>query len=132
MRQLNTRDVAVLDVSKFKIANYDYDSLSKITLTEATPPRMKYASESAVNGFVVFSEIYYPKGWTATIDGKEVPILRADYVLRALEVPAGKHVIEFKFEPKPFVIGNKITMASSWILLFVVLGTFGVSLRKED
>jgi hypothetical protein len=53
-------------------------------------------------------------------------------VLRALEVPAGKHVIEFKFEPKPYLIGDKVTMASSWILLFVVLGSIGWSLRKQE
>ena len=70
-------------------------------------------------------------GWHALIDGKEVPILRIDYVLRALEVAAGKHVIEFKFEPKPYIIGDKITMASSWVLLLVVLGCLRLSLREQ-
>ena len=79
----------------------------------------------------MFSEIYYPKGWIATIDGKEKPILRADYVLRALEIPAGKHTIEFKFEPKPYLVGNKITMASSWILLILVIGGLGFTVKKE-
>jgi len=52
--------------------------------------------------------------------------------LRALEVPAGKHTIEFKFEPKPFTIGNKVTMASGWVLLLAVLGSIGWSLKKEE
>ena len=131
METLNTKDVAVVDGSKFQVSNYGFDSLNSVRLVEFTPPHLKYETESSVNGFVVFSEIYYPKGWKATIDGKEVLIIRADYVLRALEVPAGKHVIEFSFEPKPYVIGNKITMASSWILLLVVLGSIGLSLKKR-
>jgi uncharacterized membrane protein YfhO len=92
---------------------------------------LKYESQSATDGFAVFSEIYYPKGWHAFIDGKETEIQRADYVLRALSIPAGKHTIEFKFEPKPFVIGNKVTMASNWAVLLIVLGCFGLSLKKE-
>lgn len=132
MMMLNTRDLALVDGSKFKVANYGYDSLSRVRLVEFTPPRLKYESESAVNGFVVFSEIYYPKGWVATIDGKEAPIFRANYVLRGLEVPSGKHVIEFTFAPKPYVIGNKITMASSWILLLLTLGSFAWTMRKNE
>jgi hypothetical protein len=131
VKEVNTKDVAVVDGSKFKVAGVAFDSLSTIKIVEVTPPFLKYESESAANGFAVFSEIYYPKGWTATIDGKEVPILRADYVLRALEIPAGKHEIEFRFEPKPYVIGNKITMASSWILLLVVLGSLGWTLNSK-
>jgi uncharacterized membrane protein YfhO len=52
-------------------------------------------------------------------------------VLRALEIPAGKHTIEFKFEPKPYLVGNKITMASSWILLILVIGGLGFTVKKE-
>ena len=61
-------------------------------------------------------------------------MLRADYVLRAIEVPAGNVTIEMRFEPKPYVIGNKITMASSWVLLLVVLGGIGFSLvgKKQE
>jgi uncharacterized membrane protein YfhO len=79
----------------------------------------------------VFSEIYYPKGWHAFVDGKETEILRANYVLRALIVPGGKHEIEFKFEPKPYTVGNRVTLASSWAVLLIALGCFGWSLRKE-
>ncbi len=128
---VNTKAIAVIDDSKFKVQNFDYDSVSKIDLVETKPPYLKYESESSANSLAVFSEIYYPKGWHAFIDGKEVSILRVNYVLRALEVPSGKHVIEFKFEPKPYLIGNKITMASSWVLVLVVVGCLGLSLREE-
>jgi hypothetical protein len=131
VNEIDTRNVAVVDDSHFKTSGLAYDSGS-IAISEVTPPLLKYKSESAGPGFVVFSEIYYPKGWVATIDGKEVPILRADYVLRALEVPAGKHEIEFRFEPKPYVVGNTITMASSWVALLVVLGCLGWSLKNPD
>ena len=130
--EVNTKEVAVVDASKFQVSALGFDSASRIKATAVKPPSITYESESSVNGLAVFSEIFYPKGWKATIDGKEVPILRADYVLRALEVPAGKHVIEFKFEPKPYLIGNKVTLASSWILLLVVLGCLGWSLKNSD
>jgi hypothetical protein len=127
----NTQNIAIIDKLKFKIPDFGYDSLSEIKFIESEPARLKYESTSNANGLAVFSEIYYPKGWIATIDGKEKPILRADYVLRALEIPAGKHTIEFKFEPKPYLVGNKITMASSWILLILVIGGLGFTVKKE-
>jgi hypothetical protein len=130
IKTINTKKVAVVN-SKFKIQNFDYDSLSEIKLIESEPARLKYESKSNTNGLAVFSEIYYPKGWIASIDGKEVPILRVNYVLRALEIPAGKHTIQFVFQPKPYVIGNKITMASSWLLLLFVVGGLGVSVKRE-
>jgi hypothetical protein len=128
--EVDTREVAVIDGSRFKVGNVVPDSLSQIHITEHTPPYLRYESESAAPGLAVFSEIFYPKGWKATIDGKEVPVLCADYVLRALEVPAGKHVIEFNFEPKPYVIGNKVSMASSWVLLLLVLACLGWTFKK--
>ncbi len=136
---VNTRETAVMKSPQFTVDSQAWtidgepltvDSLASITLLEHQPPYMKYESNSSAKGVVVFSEIFYPKGWHAFIDGKEVTILRANYVLRAMEVPPGKHVIEFKFEPKPYTIGNKITMASGWVLLIVVLGSLVSSLRK--
>jgi uncharacterized membrane protein YfhO len=82
-------------------------------------------------GLAVFSEIYYPKGWRAFIDGKEATILRANYILRALEVPAGNHTMEFKFAPQPYTVGNKVTLASSWVVLLVWLGCLGMTVKKE-
>jgi hypothetical protein len=130
--KINTKEVALIDKSKFTIQRVTSDSLATILLTDYKPSYLKYESQSSQPGLAVFSEIYYPKGWVATIDGKEHPILRADYVLRAMEVPAGKHIIEFTFAPKPYVIGNKVTMASSWILLVLVLGSLGWSLKKSE
>jgi hypothetical protein len=129
--KLNTKQVAVMDTSKFKVRGFGFDSLSQIKLVESKPPYLKYESQSSANSLVVFSEIFYPKGWHALVDGKEVPILRANYVLRALEVPSGSHVIEFKFEPKPYLIGDKVTMASSWVLILLVMGCLGWSFKNS-
>ena len=131
LKEIDTRTEAVIDNSKFSAGDFSFDSLATIQMTEFTPPYVKYESQSAVNGLAVFSEIYYPEGWSATIDGKEAPILRVNYVLRALAIPAGKHTIEFRFAPKSYTIGNPITTASSWILLVVLLGSLGWSLKEE-
>ena len=129
---MDTKRMAVIENSEFRIQNSALDSLSSVRLLDFKPPYLKYESTSSSGGLAVFSEIYYPKGWHAFIDEKEVPILRADYVLRALEVPAGKHVIEFKFEPKPYTVGNKVTMASGWVLLFLVMGSVGWTMKKSS
>jgi uncharacterized membrane protein YfhO len=82
---------------------------------------LTYKSSSRTNGIAVFSEIYYPYGWTATIDGKEVPIARVNYVLRALAVPAGEHQIQFRFEPASFTIGDRISLIIGIISILIVL-----------
>jgi uncharacterized membrane protein YfhO len=69
----------------------------------------------------VFSEIYY-KDWKAYIDGKPAPYAKADYVLRAMLIPAGKHTIDFKFEPKAYYTGSTLTAIAGWILTLLMLG----------
>ncbi len=126
--EVNTRWTGVIDGSKFKLQSpIQADSTSSVTLVDQKPSVMKYETQSATGGLVVFSEIYYPKGWHAFVNDKEVPLLRADYVLRAVEVPAGNAKVEMRFEPKPYVVGNKITLATSWALLLIVVGSFGWS-----
>lgn len=127
---VDTKANAVIDVSKFQVSSANADSTGTIRVVTHEPNYLKYESNAQGNGLAVFSEIYYP-GWVATIDGKESPVLRADYILRALEVPAGTHTIEFRFEPKPYTVGNKVTTASSWLVVLVLVGSIGFSLRKE-
>ncbi len=107
-----------------------YDSAAKITLTSRTPRQLTYESESGVDGLAVFSEIYYPVGWKAAIDGREIPIQRVDYVLRALSIPAGRHTIVFRFDPPSYVVGNKVTATFSWLVLLILLGGIGWTLRN--
>ena len=129
--EIDTRTTAVVDVSMFKVSEVSLDSAADIKLVEHNPNYLKYESQSGKNGLAVFSEIYYPKGWIGMVDGKETEIIRANYVLRALPIPAGKHTVELKFQPDAYVVGNKITSASSWLMLVIVFGCIGWTLKKE-
>jgi hypothetical protein len=129
---IDTHVTAVIDKSKFNVENFTYDSTYTITVKEHKPNYLKYESENSGNAFAVFSEIYYPKGWKAFIDGKETNIVRVNYVLRGLEIPAGKHAIEFKFVPDAYIVGNKITSVFSWLVLLVLLGTVGYSFKQKE
>ena len=74
--------------------------------------------------------MYYEKGWKALIDGKETPIMRADYTLRAIIIPAGKHSIEFKFDPQVVKTGGTITLVSCIGMLFLLVGGLYVERKK--
>lgn len=93
---------------------------NSIQLVEFTPKYLKYNAQTAIDGLAVFSEIYYPQGWKAFIDGEPAEILRANYVLRAMKVPAGSHVIEMRFEPQSFTTGKNISLAGS--VMFILFG----------
>ncbi len=118
---VNLDRTAVLDVSKFRVGNIQADSAAQVRMTSYEPNHLIYEAETSAPSLAVFSEIYYPKGWTATVDGKEVNILRVNYLLRALELSPGKHTIEFVFAPRSYYLGNTIMWISS-ILLIIVLG----------
>lgn len=107
------------------------DSGAFIRLTDYQPNHLKYESSASTEQLAVFSEIYYDKGWNATIDGKPADYFRADYVLRAMRIPAGKHTIEFRFEPRAVVVGEKIALASSSLLLLFCAGMGFLALRKR-
>ena len=117
-------ETAVVDV-KFKEQLKDVtegykDSLSTIQLTSYEPNRLVYKASTPKDGVVVFSEIYYP-GWQATIDGQLVDIARADYILRAINVPAGEHTIEMWFDPQSIQVTESIAYAALTLLLIGVM-----------
>ncbi len=93
------------------------DSAAKITLTDYKVNHLTYRYESPVEALAVFSEIYYPKGWTAYVDGEEAPYFRANYVLRAMRLPAGEHTVEFRFRAPHYGVLATVTYVSSLILL---------------
>lgn len=116
---------AVADV-KFKKALGNGEVKTKEegdTIYETTyaPNKLTYHSHSAKGGLAVFSEIYFPWGWTATIDGKEVEIGRVNYVLRALQVPAGDHTIVFTFDPQEVHKTEGVAKTSVYIILLLIL-----------
>ena len=129
---LDTRRVAVVDVSKFpavKPAVYA-DSSASIALTDYQPDALTYKYTAAQPATAVFSEIYYADGWQATLDGQPVPHFRADFVLRAMQLPAGTHEIKFTFEPKEYAIGNTVSLISSIGVLLAVAGAVVYGLRR--
>ena len=106
---------------------------AKIELTRyANPGNLFYESESAEDGLAVFSEVYY-KTWKAFIDEQEVPVLRANYILRAIEVPAGKHVIEFRCKDELLETTQWISTGASVliVLLIALLLIFRKKIEKE-
>ena len=109
--------------------NFEVDSLSRISLKIHKPNYIKYESQNSKEGLAVFSEIYYPKGWNAHIDGKKSSFFRANYVLRAMQTPAGTHIIEFKFEPQVVKTGSTIAMISSVLMLLLLIG--GIYYEKK-
>ncbi len=133
----NPREIAFVDKSFEKDlqgVQDGADSAASIKLLSYLPNDLKYQSTSSNQALAVFSEIYYSPGWIATIDGKEVPIARANYVLRALNVPAGTHTIEFKFMPKAYFTGEKIAYVfSALILLFLAYAIYAeVKTRQQN
>ena len=107
------------------------DSLASIRLIEYKPNYLKYKSENQTEGIAVFSEIYYPKGWTATIDGKETEIFEVNYTLRALQIPKGNHIIEFQFEPQVIKTGSSIALISSLIMILLIAGGIFYGIKKK-
>ncbi|MGA3013094.1 MAG: YfhO family protein [Bacteroidales bacterium] len=107
------------------------DTSDVITLNSYAPNDLLYSYQSKNDGLAVFSEIYYPKGWNAYVDGKLTPHFQTDYVLRAMILPAGKHNVEFKFEPKVYRTGEKISLISSIFLILVVIALATVEIRKS-
>lgn len=123
MDQFNPRDTVIIDKREQPKIPFvpQYDSLASIRNVQHMNDKLTYEFKSTSNQFVVFSEVYYPRGWKAFIDSKEVPIARVNYVLRGLAVPAGTHSIELRFEPRSFVIGDMISMIIGIISILVLL-----------
>ena len=109
-----------------------YDGNAFIRLTDYHPDRLTYEYSSGRDALAVFSEIWYDKGWNAYVDGEKIPYFRADYILRAAQLPGGNHKLEFKFEPASYYTGETISLIAS-ILLVLILGyaIFSESRRKS-
>lgn len=126
LKNNNLRETAIIDKRFESDVNTDYkfDKNASIKLLSYKPNELEYNYNSSSNQLVVFSEVFYDKGWKAYVDGKESPIFRANYILRAMSIPAGKHKIVFKFEPTVWAVGEKVSFASSSILILLLLFAF--------
>ncbi|MBQ8457667.1 MAG: YfhO family protein [Prevotella sp.] len=131
MGKIDLRHEAVAD-AKFKAQLGEavaQDTLSVVRIKSYEPNQMSYEVESDKGGVIVFSEIYYP-GWTATVDGVEQELGRVDYVLRALQVKAGKHEVVLSFFPKTITRTETIAYVALAILLLLVIGLAVQGWRK--
>lgn len=141
LNYIDTKNSIVVDTTKGKFTNLVknfnpiHDSTATIKLTKYTPDELDYTSNSSVNKTAVFSEIYYPYGWKAYIDGNPAEIFRVNYVLRALNIPAGEHQIKFIFRPDSIYKGDKIATIFVIIMIGFVGFCIGWSIyqkRKEN
>jgi hypothetical protein len=135
---LDTKKVAVFNVreheGKFRSARLkkQWDTTGTIKVVTYKPNYIKYKSDNAKDGLAVFSEMYYKNGWNTYIDGKLTDHFPVNYVLRAMEVPGGKHTIEFKFEPQVVKTGGTIALASSIGMLFLLIGGIYFEKFRKD
>lgn len=135
--KLDNKNAVVINEKEFgkiikgKPRTFNLDSTATIQLTNNKPNHLKYSSNNKNEGFAVFSEMYYKNGWNATIDGKESEIIRVDYALRGLNIPAGKHTVEFKFEPQVVKTGSTIALLSSIGMVLLLAGGVYFERKKK-
>lgn len=130
--------IGTTDISKYAVVEPSapalegsYATSGSIALVEYAPNYLKYEYDSPAEALVVFSEIYYPDGWTAYIDGVEADYFSANYILRAMELPAGKHTVEWRFRAPHWGVASAITGISSWLILIALLLLVTAPLSKR-
>lgn len=117
---------------KIQAAKLGQTANATIQLTSYHPDKLVYEYTAPNDVFAVFSEVYYDKGWKAYVDGQEVPIIRADYILRALQLPGGNHKVEFVFAPESVKISNIISLIGSIVLVLGFIGAYAWYDRKRN
>ncbi|GAC1484781.1 MAG: YfhO family protein [Flavisolibacter sp.] len=128
----NPRDTAiVLESYRRDITTLEPDNNATIRLVKNDNDLIQYVYTSSGRQFAVFSEIYYNAGWKAFVDQKEASIIKVNYVLRGLAVPAGRHQIEFKFLPPAYLMGSKLTSIFSIILILFLASAIFLSYRSH-
>jgi len=120
----NPKQVALVDrrfESLVSQQQWKTDSLAEIQLVTYKPDRLEYKYRSSEPGVIVFSEVYYPHGWKAMIDGKKAEHFRTNWILRGMEVPAGEHTVSFRFEPDNYLTGRWIGSVCSGLLVLALV-----------
>ncbi|MBK8952853.1 MAG: YfhO family protein [Chitinophagaceae bacterium] len=119
----NLKDTAIVEKDAAKnLAQPQRDSLSSISLTKFDNDKMEYQANCNGPQFAVFSEVYYPVGWNAYVDGKKAEYLNVNYILRGISLPAGKHKVEFVFEPESVKKGRSVMFIASILIVIVLFG----------
>lgn len=107
-----------------------YSGVGSIKVAEYTPDLVRYQVEASADALMVMSEIYYEKGWQAYLDGKPVPHGRVNYLLRGMEVPAGKHEVKFEFRPESYYTGEVLALTGS-ILTVIGIGVCAFLMYRQ-
>ncbi|MBS9773996.1 MAG: YfhO family protein [Tenacibaculum sp.] len=134
LSEINTKETAIVKRPRFAKRFYfdvEPDSLATIKLTKYKLNHLVYETNTKGKEFAVFSEIYYQHGWKAYIDGEQTSYYQTDYVLRGMEIPTGKHKIEFKFEPTVIELGSNISLGAYVLLVLICLIWFFVNKKKK-
>ena len=129
---MDLRDTAVVQKSfSNAVTQPQWDSAASIKLSKFDNDTMDYSFNGSKPQFAVFSEVYYPFGWNAYLDGKKVEYCKADYVLRGLSLPPGQHAVRFIFEPSSYKRGVKIAYIASFLILILFLGGLFMQWRSR-
>ncbi len=134
LAKYNLKDTVVVDKRFADVLGekkFSKDSSAVVTLKSYAPNYLKYTYNTGDEQLLVFSEIYYDKGWKAYLNGEEVPYFRVNYILRAMVVPEGEGTIEWKFEPKVWAIGEKISFVSSLLLILLLVAGIWTEIKKK-
>ncbi|MGY5351176.1 YfhO family protein [Wenyingzhuangia sp. IMCC45533] len=131
LADFNSKTDVVINTNEFTVQNISKDTDARVALKSYQANQLTYEYTAAKPQLVVFSEIYYQPGWNAYVDGKFTDHIRANYVLRAMNVPAGNHVIEFKFEPEVIQKGSVISLIGYGLLLLLEFGVYLMEKRKK-
>ncbi|KUJ55034.1 YfhO family protein [Chryseobacterium aquaticum] len=132
---IDSKKTAVINASDkayFNGKQVQADSTASINLTKYEANELEFKSQSKTPQLAVFSEIYYPHGWKMFVDEKEVPYIKADYLLRAVHVPAGEHSIRMVFEPKVIATGKWISLLCFGLFILLSAGGIYFIYRRKD
>jgi uncharacterized membrane protein YfhO len=127
LEKLQTKTQATVNTAEFGVAKA---GSGQIKLVSYGPNEMKYTAAMQESGLAVFSEIHYPKGWIATINGKETPILRVNYLLRGLNLPAGNQEIVFKFSPSSYTSTKTPMVIFQYLIVLALI--FGLYITAKE
>ncbi|HYC29305.1 MAG TPA: YfhO family protein [Chitinophagaceae bacterium] len=130
---IGLRDTAILQEKYRSAIKFEpqYDSTATIKVGEYLNDKITYQSNAHTNQFAVFSEVYYPLGWNAFIDGQKADYVKVNYALRGMAIPAGQHTIEFRFEPSSYKTGNLLTLIGSLLAYALIAGAIITERKKK-
>jgi len=112
--------------------DFDVEDNSIASVSKYEPRLIEIQTSNPHDGFLVLSEMYYPKGWTATLDGNEIPIYRTNFVLRGMKIPSGTHTVKLEFNPASYEIGTTLSWIGTGIIWLLLIGALVMERKSEE